>query len=613
MTFLSTTLDVTALLALALAATMALRHRSAALRHSLLAWGVAVATTAPLLELLIPQWPLPVIGSWNAPQYATSGLRFAADSMALSAASGIASTPAHAVEGISWLRTLVILWAAGALLCAAVVAIGFVRLMLVASRAVRLASGPWVSAADDLAKAYNLRFPVAILQSASPALLVTWGHWRPRIVLPAGAANWPLERIRSVIAHELAHISRGDWAVQICAEALRALYWFNPLVWIACRRLRHESEYACDDAVLRSGVAPATYAIHLLDVARQFAGSHRLWHPAPAVARPSTLERRISAMFNEKRDRQPLTPRTSLLAALAMVVAALPIAAFGISSPAADAMPVVQPDIMLVGPQPMPGDVLPKGPRARSVLAPGAQAGVASVSGTLYDQLGGLLPGVAIRLTDAASGAEYSTTTEREATFAFENLTPGKYRLVALLPGFRSVTIAFSLAAGEQLSRIITLPMGGLQETVSVNCAAATAAAAPTRATTPATSGRGAAPTSPVSSGRGAVQAGGNGMPFSGVIGGQIAVPRRITSAAPRCPNFAVTTSTVVILEGRIGIDGYVNDIRVLRPSNTAATTIEPEFVESATEAVQRWVFTPTLLNNTPVEVIVTVTVMFAP
>jgi beta-lactamase regulating signal transducer with metallopeptidase domain len=92
----------------------------------------------------------------------------------------------------------------------------------------------------------------------------------------------------------------------MAGELLRAVYWFNPLVWIACTRLRQESEHACDDAVLTSGVDATDYATHLLDLARTLNAARRLNVPAPAMARASSLEGRICAMLNDRLDRRPL-------------------------------------------------------------------------------------------------------------------------------------------------------------------------------------------------------------------------------------------------------------------------------------------------------------------
>ena len=110
-----------------------------------------------------------------------------------------------------------------------------------------------------------------------------------------------------MLAHELAHIKRGDWLIQMVAEMARAGYWFNPLVWIACRRLRLESEQATDDVVLHAGIDGSAYA-------RAPAGARtRLLAPAapgcpprrsPA---PSSLERRVRAMLNNRTNRAPIT------------------------------------------------------------------------------------------------------------------------------------------------------------------------------------------------------------------------------------------------------------------------------------------------------------------
>ena len=111
-----------------------------------------------------------------------------------------------------------------------------------------------------------------------------------------------------MLAHELAHIRRSDWVIQIASELLRIVYWFNPLMWLASARLRLESERACDDAVVNLGVSGRDYATHLLEVARQFGGARHSAFPAVAIApRPSTLERRVSAMLNTRLSRGPVS------------------------------------------------------------------------------------------------------------------------------------------------------------------------------------------------------------------------------------------------------------------------------------------------------------------
>jgi hypothetical protein len=83
--------------------------------------------------------------------------------------------------------------------------------------------------AAEISEHWGLRRPVRLLLTDHPGLLVTWGLLRPKVLLPAASQDWAEDRLRVVISHELAHIQRGDWVVQIAAEVLRAVYWFNPL------------------------------------------------------------------------------------------------------------------------------------------------------------------------------------------------------------------------------------------------------------------------------------------------------------------------------------------------------------------------------------------------
>ena len=109
---------------------------------------------------------------------------------------------------------------------------------------------------------------MTLLESSHPSLLVTWGFAEPKVILPAAAHDWSDDRMRVVLWHELAHIRRGDWIVQMSVELLRAIFWFNPLLWVLSRRLRLESEHACDDEVMSRGVDAPDYATHLVDLAR---------------------------------------------------------------------------------------------------------------------------------------------------------------------------------------------------------------------------------------------------------------------------------------------------------------------------------------------------------
>ncbi len=130
------------------------------------------------------------------------------------------------------------------------------------------------------------------------------GIWHAAILLPELSMHWTAERRRAVLLHELAHIRRADCRVQLVTQLACAIYWFNPLIWIAARHLRSERERACDDEVLRAGARPSIYASHLLEIAREVQPALRP-SAALAMARPSELEGRLLAVLAVARARIP--------------------------------------------------------------------------------------------------------------------------------------------------------------------------------------------------------------------------------------------------------------------------------------------------------------------
>jgi biopolymer transport protein ExbD len=175
----------------------------------------------------------------------------------------------------------------------------------------------------------RLRRAVRLLQSSDNPMPLTWGWWRPVILLPAEATNWPTERRGVVLLHELAHAKRWDCLTQTVAQTVCALYWINPLVWLALRRMCIERERACDDLVLNSGCRPSEYATHLVDIARAFRRTPQL--AGIAMARSPQLQARIAAIVDASRARQ-LRPLTAL--AILVFMSALALSVGGSSSDA---------------------------------------------------------------------------------------------------------------------------------------------------------------------------------------------------------------------------------------------------------------------------------------
>jgi beta-lactamase regulating signal transducer with metallopeptidase domain len=285
-----------------------LRKHSAALRHWVLATAILCAGLTPLLGTIVPAWhvPLPKMTKTVTEAAVSTEEQFSMAAQPSARESALAGTAANLLPAV---------WLAGTAISLGVLLAGLGRLAWLASRAHRVSGGKWAAALGR----------VQLLHSDHPTLMVTWGIARPKIIVPSAARDWSDDRLRIVLWHELAHIQRGDWLLQMIAELLRAVYWFNPLLWIACRRLRLESERACDDAVLSCGVEGPEYATELLGLARDLK-QRRTWLPAPAMARPSSLERRVSAMLNTSVNRKPMTRLGRVATVAALLMLAIPIA-----------------------------------------------------------------------------------------------------------------------------------------------------------------------------------------------------------------------------------------------------------------------------------------------
>ena len=149
---------------------------------------------------------------------------------------------------------------------------------------------------------------------------MTWGLFRPVILVPAGSMSWSDEVKRSVLLHELGHIRRGDCLMLLMGRLACEAYWFHPLVWLAARQLRKTSEQAADNLVLASNIAPPDYAEHLVGIAAQMRGFRLFGHVALPMASPSDLEGRVRAILDPRRNHRSLKRRTCYaLMALALL------------------------------------------------------------------------------------------------------------------------------------------------------------------------------------------------------------------------------------------------------------------------------------------------------
>ena len=165
-----------------------------------------------------------------------------------------------------------------------------------------------------------------ILATGKVSTPLTWGVFRPVILLPDYALDWPAEKRDWAIRHEQAHIARRDWFWQIFAQVMTCVFWFNPLVWLAASRMRNEAELAADDAVLAAGADAAGYASQLVEVARKLRMESLL--AGVSMVRTPVLEGRVSSILNSALRRRPAGWAARLGIAAAALGLLLPLAAY---------------------------------------------------------------------------------------------------------------------------------------------------------------------------------------------------------------------------------------------------------------------------------------------
>lgn len=370
--------------ALAAGAAYLLRKRSAASRHAVWTAAVVGHLAIPVLMVVLPAWRVaglptlpwlsvesiaPVTGPYiSSTSMSAASISAAADEGATRAVAeptntetpdigqthsvGKTSTPAvtarERVAGskmeitpvdpiaasrarASTIAVVAAIWFVGALLVLLRLAFGTWRVNQLAREGARVEDGQWLSLTQRLANSLGVTRPLTLLRGERLAVPVTWGIVYPAVLLPEDADEWPEERRRFVLVHEMAHVKRFDALTQLVAQLAVALFWFDPLVWIAAHRMRVEREHACDDYVLRDGTTPSLYAGELLEMVRSI-GTPTRDRAAPAfaalaMARRSEFEGRMLAILDPRQDRHTLHPRGTFMTAIALAFLVLPLAA----------------------------------------------------------------------------------------------------------------------------------------------------------------------------------------------------------------------------------------------------------------------------------------------
>ena len=219
-----------------------------------------------------------------------------------SAANSIAKLPPPVRITVSSLRSAqflpwaVIVWLFGASVFWVRLAGGWLVAAGMRSTLVRRAPPEWQQALQGLGARIGVSHPVQLLVSALVQVPTVVGWLRPVVLVPVGAlAGLPAEHLEALLLHELAHIRRHDYLVNILQGVAEALLFYHPTVWWVSAHIRVERELCCDDVVVSVSGDALMYARALAQLE-----SYRPAHLHAAVAaNGGTLSGRIGRLLGQ--------------------------------------------------------------------------------------------------------------------------------------------------------------------------------------------------------------------------------------------------------------------------------------------------------------------------
>jgi len=204
---------------------------------------------------------------------------------------GAGSGEAPLALAIPWLAPL---WLTGVGLFYLRHTAGWISANRLRRRGVCCAPEAWQNRFSQLAAALRVSKPVRLLESCLAEAPMVIGHFRPVVLIPVGMlAGLPADQAEAILLHELAHIARYDYLLNVCQRLIEGLLFYHPAVWWISHVIRTERENCCDDAVVAWSGDAHGYAVALTALEQ-----NRCSGREPAVAATGgSLVKRIHRLF----------------------------------------------------------------------------------------------------------------------------------------------------------------------------------------------------------------------------------------------------------------------------------------------------------------------------
>ena len=229
--------------------------------------GAPLATAALLTSSAVATSASMSIDSAPPGQPSSSAARGAPDLVPPVSPAEAAPSPRAAIDSDQIISVVVIIWSIGVTLLLARMAVGWWRVRRLHRLALASPASKWQAACAHVAARLRVRRLAHVVESASVEVPTVIGCLRPVIILPIAAlASLTPSQVEAILAHELAHIRRHDFLVNLCQTLAETLLFYHPAVWWVSARIRAEREHCCDEIAVSACGDPVGYAAALTEL-----------------------------------------------------------------------------------------------------------------------------------------------------------------------------------------------------------------------------------------------------------------------------------------------------------------------------------------------------------
>ncbi|MCF1751889.1 M48 family metalloprotease [Mariniradius sp. RY-2] len=225
----------------------------------------------------------------------------------------------------NWIPTLVQVWFLGAMLFLVKLGTSLADIRNLRHKKHEPADHIWQEILENQLRSLRLGSTVKLLKSIHIDMPMTYGVWKPVILIPAGLFfQLSPQQLEAIIAHELAHIKRHDYLVNLLQSFLEIVFFFHPIFWWINKIAKEQRENACDDLAIKMGIAPKDLAYGLANVLNH-AKKQSPEMAMAATGRPKnpTLDRIKRIMGIKPTTSQPTTLTTMTMMTTLMLGATL--------------------------------------------------------------------------------------------------------------------------------------------------------------------------------------------------------------------------------------------------------------------------------------------------